>query len=124
MTQFPRRQFLSSAAAAAALALNPVASFAAPIAKKPTKKPVLMKLGCQTEPTERPAPEISRPLWRPKYLRLSRHRGWASLRHGGRTAPHAGPGPRQRHSGVDMTTPPFLASILGGRGPACFDHAR
>ena len=52
MTQFPRRQFLSSSAAAAALALNPVPSFAAPTAKKPAKKPVLMKLGCQSEPTD------------------------------------------------------------------------
>ena len=52
MIQFPRRRFLStSSVAAAALALNPAASFAGPTAKKTPKKPVLMKLGCQTAPT-------------------------------------------------------------------------
>ena len=51
MMQFPRRKFLSSSAAAAALAINPVASLAAPTVRKTAKKPVLMKLGCQSEPT-------------------------------------------------------------------------
>ena len=55
MTQFRtnRRQFLSTstAAAAAAFALNPGSSLAAPTANSHTKKPVLMKLGCQSAPT-------------------------------------------------------------------------
>ncbi len=51
MTKFltSRRQFLSTSAAAAACALNPGSSQAAPSTH--AKKPLLMKLGCQSEPT-------------------------------------------------------------------------
>src|SRR6202041_558606 len=52
MIRSNRRHFLSTSAAAAALLLNRRASFAAPNPTSHAKKPVLMKLGCQTAPTD------------------------------------------------------------------------
>jgi mannonate dehydratase len=110
MTQFltSRRQFLSTSAAAAACALNPGASLAAPSA--PAKKPLLMKLGCQSEPTN----EIHL-----KYLArygvrnicgypvIADGRLYATVEELHRMQDLASANGIQ----VDMTTPPFLASI-------------
>ena len=110
MTQFPRRQFLSSSAAAAAVALNPVVSFAAPTAKKPAKKPVLMKLGCQTAPTD---DEHLKYLARYGvhnicgYPVIADGRLYATVEELHRMQDLAQANGIQ----VDMTTPPFLASI-------------
>jgi mannonate dehydratase len=110
MTQFPRRQFLSSSAAAAALALNPVASFAAPTAKKTAKKPVLMKLGCQTEPTDdQHLKYLARYGVRNicGYPVIADGRLYATVEELHRMQDLAQANGIQ----VDMTTPPFLASI-------------
>ena len=110
MTQFPRRQFLSSSAAAAALALNPVASFAAPTVKKPAKKPVLMKLGCQTAPTnDQHLKYLARYGVRNicGYPVIADGRLYATVEELHRMQDLAQANGIQ----VDMTTPPFLASI-------------
>jgi mannonate dehydratase len=116
MTQFPRRQFLSSSAAAAALALNPVASFAAPTAKKTTKKPVLMKLGCQTEPTDgQHLKYLARYGVRNicGYPVIADGRLYATVEELHRMQDLAQANGIQ----VDMTTPPFLASISVDKDP-------
>ena len=110
MTQFHRRQFLSSSAAAAALALNPVASLAAPTAKKSANKPVRMKLGCQSEPTnDQHLKYLARYGVRNicGYPVIADGRLYATVEelHRMQDLAHA------NGIQVDMTTPPFLASI-------------
>jgi mannonate dehydratase len=110
MTQIPRRQFLSSSAAAAALALNPVASIAAPTANKPAKKPLLMKLGCQSAPTnDQHLKYLARYGVRNicGYPVIADGRLYATVEELHRMQDLAQASGIQ----VDMTTPPFLASI-------------
>ena len=104
-----RRHFLSSSVAAAAVALKTRASLAAP-ASKPHSKPVLMKLGCQTAPTDDS---------HLKYLArygvrnicgypvIADGRLYATVEELHRMQDLASANGIQ----VDMTTPPFLASI-------------
>ncbi|MGA3224061.1 MAG: mannonate dehydratase [Acidobacteriaceae bacterium] len=111
MTQFrtSRRHFLSTSAAAAACALSSGASLAAPAAPH-AKKPLLMKLGCQTAPTDDT---------HLKYLArygvrnicgypvIADGRLYATVEELHRMQDLASANGIQ----VDMTTPPFLASI-------------
>ncbi len=112
MTQFRtnRRHFLSSSAAAAAFALKAGASFAAPTTETRSKKPVLMKLGCQSEPTdERHLKYLARYGVRNicGYPVIAGGRLYATVEELHRMQDLASANGIQ----VDMTTPPFLASI-------------
>jgi mannonate dehydratase len=112
MTMFGinRRRFLSGSLAAGAFALRTGASLAAPANKPISKKPVLMKLGCQTAPTDDT---------HLKYLArygvrnicgypvIADGRIYATVEELHRMQDLATANGIQ----IDMTTPPFLASI-------------
>jgi mannonate dehydratase len=112
MTQFRtnRRNFLSSSVAAAAFALKTKASFASSATKPHSKTPVLMKLGCQTAPTDdNHLKYLARYGVRNicGYPEIADGRIYATVEELHRMQDLA----TANGITVDMTTPPFLASI-------------
>ena len=110
MIRSNRRHFLSTSAAAAAWLLNRRASFASPTPTGHAKKPVLMKLGCQTAPTnDAHLKYLARYSVRNicGYPEIADGRLYATVEELHRMQDLASANGIQ----VDMTTPPFLASI-------------
>ncbi len=112
MTPFhpDRRQFLSTSAAAAAFVLDTGASFAKATTPSPSKKPLLMKLGCQTEPTnDTHLKYLARYGVRNicGYPEIADGRLYATVEELHRMQDLAS----KNGISVDLTTPPFLASI-------------
>src|SRR6202451_781600 len=110
MIRSNRRHFLSTSAAAAAWLLNRRGSFAAPNPASHAKKPVLMKLGCQTAPTDDAHLKyLARYSVRNicGYPEIADGRLYATVEELHRMQDLAG----QNGITVDMIAPPFLASI-------------
>ena len=73
-----RRKFIASTGAAAVALRSGGAS-----AATATGRRVLMKLGCQSAPTNETHLQYFRALWRPQHLRISGNRRGPPLRHRG-----------------------------------------